>query len=66
MLFRSRAAERADSRIKAFADSLGAEWQMTGSGSAFFKRCATQQEAHRVAASVDCWTAATHSVGAWA
>jgi 4-diphosphocytidyl-2-C-methyl-D-erythritol kinase len=61
-----RAAERADSRIKDFADSLGAEWQMTGSGSAFFKRSATQEEAHRAAASLDCWTAVTHSVGAWA
>ena len=61
-----RAAERTDSRIKDFADSLGAEWQMTGSGSAFFKRCATQQEAHRMVASLDCWTAVTHSVGAWA
>ncbi len=61
-----RAAERADSRIKAFADGLGAEWQMTGSGSAFFKRCATHEEAHRVVESLDCWTAVTHSVGAWA
>ncbi len=61
-----RAAERADSRIKDFADSLGAEWQMTGSGSAFFKRCPTQEEAHRAVASLDCWTAVTHSVGAWA
>jgi 4-diphosphocytidyl-2-C-methyl-D-erythritol kinase len=61
-----RAAERTDSRIKDFADSLGAEWQMTGSGSAFFKRFATQQEAHRAVASLECWTAVTHSVGAWA
>src|SRR4029077_8349671 len=42
-----RAAQRVDGRIKDFADSLGAEWQMTGSGSAFFKRCATKEEAHR-------------------
>jgi 4-diphosphocytidyl-2-C-methyl-D-erythritol kinase len=61
-----RAAERADSRIKDFADSLGAEWQMTGSGSAFFKRCATQEGAQRAVASLDFWTAVTHSVGAWA
>jgi 4-diphosphocytidyl-2-C-methyl-D-erythritol kinase len=61
-----RAAERTDSRIKDFADSLGAEWQMTGSGSAFFERCATHEEAHRAVASLDCWTAVTHSVGAWA
>jgi len=61
-----RAAERADSRMKGFADRLGREWQMTGSGSAFFKRCATQEEAHRAVASLDCWTAVTQSVGAWA
>ncbi len=60
------AAERTDGRIKAFADGLGAEWQMTGSGSAFFRRCATEQEAHMAVASIDCWTAVTHSVGAWA
>jgi 4-diphosphocytidyl-2-C-methyl-D-erythritol kinase len=61
-----RAAERADSRVKAFADGLDAEWQMTGSGSAFFKCCATQEDGLRAVASLDCWTAVTQSVGAWA
>ena len=61
-----RAAERADSRIKEFGDRLGREWQMTGSGSAFFKRCATQDDGLRAVASLECWTAVTHSVGAWA
>lgn len=61
-----RAAERADSRIKDFADSLGAGWQMTGSGSAFFISWVAQEDALRAVASLDCWTAVTHSVGAWA
>ncbi len=61
-----RAAERADSRIKEFGDMLGDEWQMTGSGSAFFKCCTTQADGLSAVASLDCWTTVTHSVGAWA
>ena len=61
-----RAAERADSRIKEFGDMLGDEWQMTGSGSAFFKCCTAQADGLRAVASLDCWTTVTHSVGAWA
>jgi len=61
-----RAAERADARIKEFADGLGGEWQMTGSGSAFFRRCATKADGLKAVASLDCWTTVTHSVGAWA
>jgi len=61
-----RAAERADSRVKDFADRLGREWQMTGSGSAFFRRCASRDEGLKAIESLDCWTTVTHSVGAWA
>ena len=61
-----RAAERADSRIKEFGDMLGGEWQMTGSGSAFFKCCTTQADGLEAVVSLDCWTTVTHSVGAWA
>jgi len=61
-----RAAERADGRVKDFADRLGREWQMTGSGSAFFKRCASRDEGLKATESLDCWTTVTHSVGAWA
>jgi 4-diphosphocytidyl-2-C-methyl-D-erythritol kinase len=61
-----RAAEHADPRVADFAKRLGHEWQMTGSGSAFFKRCANQQEGLLAIQSLDCWTAVTHSVGAWA
>jgi 4-diphosphocytidyl-2-C-methyl-D-erythritol kinase len=60
------AAERADGRVREFAESLGSEWQMTGSGSAFFKRCENEEAALKAIASLDCWTAVTHSVGAWA
>jgi len=60
------AAERADTRIKKFGDMLGGDWQMTGSGSAFFKRCTTQADGISAVASLDCWTTVTHSVGAWA
>lgn len=61
-----KAAERADLRLRDFAESLGGEWQMTGSGSAFFKRCASEEAALKAIATLDCWTAVTYSVGPWA
>jgi 4-diphosphocytidyl-2-C-methyl-D-erythritol kinase len=61
-----RAAERADSRVRDFANRLGQGWQMTGSGSAFFKRCAAREEGLKAIDSLDCWSVVTHSVGAWA
>jgi 4-diphosphocytidyl-2-C-methyl-D-erythritol kinase len=60
------AAERADSRVNDFAERLGREWQMTGSGSAFFTRFAVREEALKAIESLDCWTTVTHSIGAWA
>jgi 4-diphosphocytidyl-2C-methyl-D-erythritol kinase len=60
------AAERADSRLKDFAERLGREWQMTGSGSAFFKRVAGRDQGLKATEALDCWTTVTHSVGAWA
>ena len=60
-----RAAAHADPRVDAFAHRLGSGWQMTGSGSAFFKRCTTEGEAIAATKSLDCWTAATRAVGAW-
>jgi len=44
---------------------LGDEWQMTGSGSAFFKRCANEQEARRAIQGLDGWTAVTSSIEPW-
>lgn len=60
-----RAAERADGRVKDFAERLGPGWQMTGSGSAFFRRCASHGEGLRAIESLDCWKVVTNSVGAW-
>ena len=60
------AAERVEPRVKKFAAGLGPQWQMTGSGSAFFTRCPDERSARQATAGLDCWTAVTHSVGPWA
>ncbi len=54
-----------DGRVKDFAERLGRDWQMTGSGSAFFRRFAARDEGLKAIESLDCWTTVTHSVGAW-
>ena len=61
----TRAAVRADPRVGDFARALGDGWQMSGSGSAFFRRCDDDEEARRVTASLACWTAVTRAVGPW-
>jgi 4-diphosphocytidyl-2-C-methyl-D-erythritol kinase len=61
-----RAAEQVDPSLKAFAASLGPGWQMTGSGSAFYKRTNTEEEGRQAIGKLDCWTAVTRAVGAWA
>jgi 4-diphosphocytidyl-2-C-methyl-D-erythritol kinase len=60
------AALHVEPRIRDFATRLGHGWQMTGSGSAFFKPCADALSAQRAVAKLDCWTAVTRSVVAWA
>ena len=60
-----RAAEGADGRLREFAARLGSGWQMTGSGSAFFIRCAGRSEGLKAIATLDCWTTVTHGVEAW-
>ncbi|HEY3084100.1 MAG TPA: hypothetical protein VGK28_01465 [Candidatus Dormibacteraeota bacterium] len=50
------AAERAEPKLKVFAQRLGAGWQMTGSGSAFFKAANTYGEAKLALDGLDCWT----------
>jgi 4-diphosphocytidyl-2-C-methyl-D-erythritol kinase len=62
----SRAAAHLDPRVQDFAVRLGPEWQMTGSGSAFFVRCRDEGAARNTTAGLDCWTAVTHAVEAWA
>ena len=60
-----RAAEHVEPRLQAFAAGLGPQWQMTGSGSAFFAPCETQEQASDLAAKLDTWTAVTYAVGPW-
>lgn len=62
----TEAAFRVDSRVKDFATRLGPGWQMTGSGSAFFKKCKSEVDARQIAANLDSWTAVTHAIGPWA
>lgn len=62
----SRAACHLEPRLRDFAARLGHGWQMTGSGSAFFKRCPDERAAQGAATKLDCWTAVTRAVGAWA
>ncbi|HEX7263385.1 MAG TPA: hypothetical protein VF383_04325 [Candidatus Dormibacteraeota bacterium] len=59
------AAEHVDGRVRQFGQRLGREWQMTGSGSAFFKRSDSREEALSAIQSLDCWTSVTHGVAAW-
>jgi 4-diphosphocytidyl-2-C-methyl-D-erythritol kinase len=61
-----RAAGHVEPRLEAFARSLGGGWQMTGSGSAFFKQSATMREAEEAIKKLDCWTAVAQSVAPWA
>ena len=66
------AAMRIEPRLHEFAkslDSLGPGWQMTGSGSAFFRLCADARDARECTSKLQtlkCWTAVSQSLGAWA
>src|SRR4029077_18098191 len=60
-----RAAERVEPGLVDFARRLGSDWQMTGSGSAFFKRCASEEEAARATEGIAEWTVVTRSIEAW-
>jgi len=60
------AAARVEPRLRDFAARLGHGWQMTGSGSAFFLQCVDERSARQAIAKLDCWTAVTRAVGAWA
>lgn len=64
-----RAAEHVEPRLKEFARKLGAGWQMTGSGSAFFKLASTEAEATQATKDIadkntdnNCWTAVTRAI----
>jgi 4-diphosphocytidyl-2-C-methyl-D-erythritol kinase len=62
----SRAAMSVAPQLQEFATQLGDGWQMTGSGSAFFRRAADQATARRATTNLKCWTSITYAVGAWA
>jgi 4-diphosphocytidyl-2-C-methyl-D-erythritol kinase len=64
----TKAAMHVEPRLEAFAASLGRDWQMTGSGSAFFRCCTDQRAATECTdalKSLKCWTAVAQAVGAW-
>lgn len=60
-----RAAEHLNPHLVKFAEKLGPGWQMTGSGSAFFKSTSNEQGANDATGELDCWTAVTASVPRW-
>jgi 4-diphosphocytidyl-2-C-methyl-D-erythritol kinase len=62
----TRAAGQVAPQLQDFAKRLGKGWQMTGSGSAFFLKTTDQDAAKGATTQLDCWTAITHAVGAWA
>ncbi|TMC40332.1 MAG: 4-(cytidine 5'-diphospho)-2-C-methyl-D-erythritol kinase [Chloroflexi bacterium] len=57
------AAERVEPRLLEFAKRLGGGWQLTGSGSAFFKAVQTEQEAREAVKGLDGWTAVSRAAG---
>jgi 4-diphosphocytidyl-2-C-methyl-D-erythritol kinase len=63
----TRAALQVAPELASFAEALGPDWQMTGSGSAFFtvRASAAEAEADRRAAPAGAWTAIARAVGAW-
>ena len=60
------AAGRVDERVDRFAEHLGEGWRMTGSGSAFFLAYPDRAGAEDAVRKLDCWTAVTCGVEAWA
>jgi 4-diphosphocytidyl-2-C-methyl-D-erythritol kinase len=67
----TEAAMSIEPGLREFANVLNSHergWQMTGSGSAFFLRCAGEKPAGEAVAelkSLKCWTAIAQAVGAW-
>lgn len=63
----TRAALEVEPRLAAFAEALGPDWQMTGSGSAFFTARTTEAEAEavRTSAPAGVWSLTARAVGSW-
>ena len=62
----TRAATSVTPQLQDFAKQLGDGWQMTGSGSAFFRWAPDQSTARKATTNLDCWSSITYAVGAWA
>jgi 4-diphosphocytidyl-2-C-methyl-D-erythritol kinase len=66
----TQAAMTIEPGLKDFANALNSDknrqWQMTGSGSAFFLRCADEDEARICTSRLKCWTAVAQAIGRWA
>jgi 4-diphosphocytidyl-2-C-methyl-D-erythritol kinase len=67
----TKAAMSIEPTLQEFANLLnssgtGPGWQMTGSGSAFFRRCIDDDEARAATAKLNCWTAVAQALGPWA
>jgi 4-diphosphocytidyl-2-C-methyl-D-erythritol kinase len=58
-----RAAAAVEPQLDDFARRLGAGWQMTGSGSAFFRQCASPAQAAEAIAELGCWKSVARSMG---
>lgn len=59
----TRAAVAVEPRLVAFSERLGPGWRMTGSGSAFFRPCASRRQAEAAIGGLCCWTAVVEPVG---
>jgi 4-diphosphocytidyl-2-C-methyl-D-erythritol kinase len=64
----TKAAMSIEPRLREFANALNKgkrNWQMTGSGSAFFRTAAGEEEARQATKHLKCWTAVAYSLGPW-
>jgi 4-diphosphocytidyl-2-C-methyl-D-erythritol kinase len=64
----TKAAMRIEPRLEEFANALNKEsknWQMTGSGSAFFRPATDATEALSATQHLKTWTAVAHAIGPW-
>jgi 4-diphosphocytidyl-2-C-methyl-D-erythritol kinase len=59
-----RAAIAVEPRLAEFARTLGG-WQMTGTGTSFFKPCPDRRQAEEAVSGLRCWTAVATPVPPW-
>jgi 4-diphosphocytidyl-2-C-methyl-D-erythritol kinase len=60
-----KAACSVEPALAEFARGLGTGWAMTGSGSAFFRECASRADAEAALAGIPGWRAVVRSLPAW-